>query len=717
MNFGAEKLYNLLPSVYRIRDAEQGFPLKQLIGVIADQVAVLEENLDQLYDNQFVETAAPWALPYLGDLLGIHGLSSNKALTRAPRAEVGHTIAYRRRKGTAAMLEMLSHDVTGWPARAVECFARLAVTQNWNHLRRDCLAFAELRASDKLQYVSTPFDDIAHTVEVRRVQSGGEWNTPNIGIFLWRLRAYSLTRSPLQLVPSAVAGDELANQRYRLHPLGLDVNLFNRPITEDDCTHLAEPLNVPMPITCRAIRGDCFRGVEGADSPWKDASKRNFPWPNQFHPSREYYASGASILLERQRTSDEDGHTEHEFTPIQPDEIIVCDLGDKLGSDTTAWGHEQIAAASGKILLDPTRGRVVLPAELAADETLVATFHYGFSANLGGGEYDRSHSFSAERSNIVRVASDGSSSLTSVEAGVNSLLTMDGIVEIGDSGRYEESFSTVVWKDRRIEIRASDHHRPTLILVPSLDSNQDPILKIEGNVNSSVTLNGLMVAGRTLEVSGILGRLVLRHCTILAGLKINDATPFVEIDSCILGPIRVHPDAHVHLSNSIIDAGTVTAMALAGLGGGERAGLWQIKNCTIRGRVAVCVLELASNSIFLAARDEPGTSPPVHVQRCQQGCVRFCWLPPGSVTPRRYRCLPAEGTTDVLPQFTSLRYGDATYAQLAGFCDDAIKSGADDESEMGAFHDLFQRQRESYLRARLDEYLRFGLEAGVFYAT
>jgi hypothetical protein len=36
---------------------------------------------------------------------------------------------------------------------------------------------------------------------------------------------------------------------------------------------------------------------------------------------------------------------------------------------------------------------------------------------------------------------------------------------------------------------------------------------------------------------------------------------------------------------------------------------------------------------------------------------------------------------------------------------------------MGAFHDLYQPQRETNLRIRLDEYLRFGLEAGIFYES
>src|SRR5690606_17264575 len=107
MSFTAEEIYNLLPAVHRTQDAAQGHALKQLIEVLAAQVAVLEENFEQLYDNHFVETAAPWALPYVGDLLGIRGLPS-ESMAVSPRAEVAHTIAYRRRKGTAPMLELLA---------------------------------------------------------------------------------------------------------------------------------------------------------------------------------------------------------------------------------------------------------------------------------------------------------------------------------------------------------------------------------------------------------------------------------------------------------------------------------------------------------------------------------------------------------------------------------------------------------------------------------
>jgi hypothetical protein len=69
------------------------------------------------------------------------------------------------------------------------------------------------------------------------------------------------------------------------------------------------------------------------------------------------------------------------------------------------------------------------------------------------------------------------------------------------------------------------------------------------------------------------------------------------------------------------------------------------------------------------------------------------------------------------PHFTSRRYGDAAYLQLAAITPKAIRHGADDEGEIGLLHPLAQPQREANLRIRLDEYLRFGLAAGIFYAT
>ena len=62
MSFDAKRLYELLPTIYRVRDADQGEPLEALMAVIAEQTGILEENLEQLYDDQFIETCADWVV-------------------------------------------------------------------------------------------------------------------------------------------------------------------------------------------------------------------------------------------------------------------------------------------------------------------------------------------------------------------------------------------------------------------------------------------------------------------------------------------------------------------------------------------------------------------------------------------------------------------------------------------------------------------------------
>jgi hypothetical protein len=69
------------------------------------------------------------------------------------------------------------------------------------------------------------------------------------------------------------------------------------------------------------------------------------------------------------------------------------------------------------------------------------------------------------------------------------------------------------------------------------------------------------------------------------------------------------------------------------------------------------------------------------------------------------------------PRFTSTEYGNPGYAQLSLACATEIRTGAEDNSEMGVFSYLKQPQRQANLQASLDEYLRFGLQAGIFYIS
>ena len=151
VNNDPDRLYKLLPTIYRQRDAEQSFPLQALLRVITEQVIVVEADIAQLYENWFIETCQDWVVPYIGDLIGyqlVHEAGEpgdvktveerrlNKILV--PRRDVANTIQHRRRKGTLSLLEQLAQDVAGWPARAVEFYRLLGWFQNINalHLER-----------------------------------------------------------------------------------------------------------------------------------------------------------------------------------------------------------------------------------------------------------------------------------------------------------------------------------------------------------------------------------------------------------------------------------------------------------------------------------------------------------------------------------------------------------------------------------------------------
>jgi len=147
---GRDRLYKLLPAVYRERDAAEGYPLRALLRLVTDQADILQVDIQRLWDNFFIETCERWAIPYIGDLVSnnlLHDTSRIKTPNTAhelfpdlagrdlrpdiairTRADVAKTIYYRRRKGTLPMLEELARkpgkvvrnegDVDGALARA-----------------------------------------------------------------------------------------------------------------------------------------------------------------------------------------------------------------------------------------------------------------------------------------------------------------------------------------------------------------------------------------------------------------------------------------------------------------------------------------------------------------------------------------------------------------------------------------------------------------------
>jgi len=679
VNISVDHLYNLLPAVHRERDAASGGALRQYLEVLSDELAVVADGVDQLYDDLFVETAAPWVLPYLAEMIGLRGLPGASIPGLTSRAEVANTIAYRRRKGTAAVLEQVARDTTGWPARAVEYFELLAACQHMNHIRARNQATVSVRHPSRLQFAGTPFEsgesaDLVHLAEVRRIpQRRGRYNIPNVGVFLWRLRAYPVTECPATPV---VAGD---GTRFLIDPLGAPLQLFSLPASETEITHAAEPANVPMALGRRLMADDLAA----------------------------YFGPGLSLNI----------------AGVQLGDTTVCDLGDVPGGGG-AWAHTPVPA--GLVRVDPVLGRLAFGDDQATPP--LVSWHHGFSADLGGGEYDRVTTFASTEGAFVTVAQDGTADHTTIAAAIAALGAAGGTIEIRDSCRYDETFA-IAATGVAVEVRAADRRRPVVVLGGDLDVTLAD--------DAEVSINGLTVAGGALRVTGS-GRLDLRHCALVPGISLDahgaptdPGAPSLIVDSAgasvtllrtIVGGIRSHVDSDIACTDTVVDDGEAGIAFASAPDASGPGGTLSFDECTVIGRVHTRLLARASNSIFLAAVP-PGDGArwpgPVLVDRRQQGCVRFCYFPAASRTPRRYRCVPKADTeaAELRPVLTSSRYGHPGYAQLDRRTPEAVWRGADDESEMGALHHLHQPQREAYLEARLADYLRFGLEAGLFFAT
>src|SRR5262249_52957950 len=87
-----DRLYGLLPAFHRLADAQQGYPLRALLQVINEQVNVVEDDIDRLYENWFIETCEDWVVPYIADLLAYTvpeaGASVADPRTATGRAEI-----------------------------------------------------------------------------------------------------------------------------------------------------------------------------------------------------------------------------------------------------------------------------------------------------------------------------------------------------------------------------------------------------------------------------------------------------------------------------------------------------------------------------------------------------------------------------------------------------------------------------------------------------
>jgi hypothetical protein len=698
-----DRLYDLLPAVYRQRDAEHQQQLRDFLRVIAEQVNVVEDDIEQLYENWFIETCDDWVVPYIGDLLGYVPVQEAGTATTGqqrlrnrilvPRRELANFIRYQRRRGTLALLELIASDAASLSARAVEFFPQLGVAQPLNHLRPKRGRFMDLRDMEALDLLRSPFDESAHTVDLRRptsTRTTGRYNIPSAAAFIWRLRSFSVTRAPAY---HAQGGDPF----YTFSQLGNDAPLFTNPQRENDPATIAGELNVPTPIRRRALekqRGK-FYGKDLSFAIWKDGKL------------------------------------------VPAEQIVSSDL-----SDWTAYTPKP-----KQVAVDPVLGRFAFAEEDMPQSSVEVTYHYGFTGPIGAGEYDRPIS-QLDGAVLYRVG-PGERFTTLGEAYQRFAKDKNkrGVIEITDSGVYVETLDVTLAEHQYLQIRAANGKRP-IIRILDLYVSKPEALRVTLGSRARFVLDGIVVSGRPLVVRAKspdieAARVAIRHCTLVPGWNIHAGCPppgkntipsieltgmhgRVDISDSILGTLeidekKVSEPVDLRIRDSIVDALADDRVAISAERGRHAHATLHAARCTILGKTLVRAVALVENCIFTA---------PVSVARTQTGCVRYCHVPRGSRTPRRHHCQPdlviapdgydevkkSTEASRVRPRFDSRRFGQPTYCRLSLDCAAEITNGADDESEMGAFHDMFFPQRHANLRTRLDDYTPAGMETGIIYA-
>jgi hypothetical protein len=367
-----DQLYKLLPAVHQIRDAENGEALRAFLQIIGEQTQQIHEDIEQLYDNWFIETSDDWVVPYLGDLVGFRrsGAAGEPAdaitprgqlLNRFlyPRREIANLVRRRRRKGTLSVLEDMANDVSGWSARAVEFSRLISFFQNVKHPQPEMGRTFSLRETDTHRRVNTPFDKVAHTVDVRAIQPlpGVGWYHPKkVGLFVWRRKILSATMvcpcrkccKPKEMPKEVVY--------YTFHRAGISTPLYVRPVKETDELHIAEEANIPVPLYRHLLAdehghaSDTFYGLDDA------------------------VPKSLAIYTRKPGT--------HDWTLIPGDHVCIADL------DCKSMCELSESLACDCVAVDPERGLLLRSCKAEQCEIRVS-YHYAATAEMGGGEYER----------------------------------------------------------------------------------------------------------------------------------------------------------------------------------------------------------------------------------------------------------------------------------------------------------------------------------------
>ena len=610
------QLFERLPEIYRIRDAEQVPPgqLRAYLAAVEETFSAVHENIESLYHDLFIDTCDDWVVPYLADLLGTSHLKGDPWTVRA---DVADTIALRRRKGTLGAIEQLAFDLTEWAAHCVELRDSLAWTQSLNHQRPDeggqppyglpgVDRFAvrrggtvPVRSPATLSLLQTPFDPFAHVADVKPASAGGvHHNLPNLAIFLWRLEDYRvrvsrpLAKGSAQLFGGAPpAGLAKHAVRFDIHPLDRPVRLFNtyRFDANRRPPELSELDQVPGPILPARLNSDSPAGNPNAYVAF-DLQDPSSGAIEEF----DLRDAGLQFFLPTtQFTADWNRHVR--------------------GDNLCAWESGLRAPLRDReIVIDPVLGRVLFgvataPQRTALLEDLWLGYTYAAVGPVGAHPVSRPATPTEwEGAPVVRRSVTAfPSAPTALAAALDNLpaATQPIVIELQDSLVHELDLTTVAGTmvedggpnlvlNRSLIIRAASGQRPIVRLAQPLRFRlEETSAPLADQARLTVRLEGVYLtraagfpAGEPLIARAAVGRLELLGCTLdpggfrqrngdraplHAGLRLRKPygfaqasdetafrpTPHILLQRTISGAAQIDDGYRLVLADSILDAG------------------------------------------------------------------------------------------------------------------------------------------------------------------
>lgn len=735
-----EKLWEWIPAIYRERDGlDGGDALRAFMQALASRAAVLKRSQDRLWDDQCIELADDWAIPYIADLVATRLVSALN--TRARRADVAKTIYYRRRKGTVAVLEQLIADMTGWDGKVVEEFRRLGRMRHGldGRARAGRITatpeggLADLRRVRGALLVGDPFDEFHYTPDMRRPE--GEWGRRGITRLTFHLhRQHSVELRGVR--PFRVRNVSLDRDAFTFDPSGREVALFsaNDPARDWSTWRTAAEWELPRPIACRLLGEAVFELgdeeiawalstplIPAGQRPAAAASLRRLV--GERLTGRDTFArvlagmpagatlTAAGVLAELMRRAliDECGsaallpHTAGSAAFGTPAVEVAFDGGaSQLRERTRAanfgdWnavGWAPPTLANVDLFIEPERGRFLLDLQGDPADEVRVRYRVGMAAPIGAGAYGRNFIGGAPT-----LTWQGGSSAAGTPAA--------GIVQVLDSDTYADPPDQAAITD--CTIYAREERRPYLLL------SDDWALTASGD-DRLLRLDGLWIGARpagALVLDGNFERVTLRFCSLdpggvdAAGTALAPVelvvTGFVEelsIERCMLANIRLEGAGasieRLIIDDSIVHAGAAGVTAIAA----PRTHL-TIRRSTVIGpaidTLTVDVERLDASDTLIAGR--------VDVTDTQNGCFRFSARGPGSRVPHPYE---SQVVTEIARLFASRVFGDHRYALLAPAAPVEIQRGAENDNEMGAFNAEIGATKLESLSIKVDEYMPFG---------